>query len=84
MAKKLYVGNLPYSIDENGLKDLFSEAGTVSSAIVIKDRETQRSRGFGFVEMDSDEEAQKAVDTFNEKEVEGRKLIVNEARPQRR
>ncbi len=84
MAKKLYVGNLPYSVDDNGLGQLFSGAGTVVSAIIIKDRETQRSRGFGFVEMDSDEDAQKAIESLNEKEVDGRKLIVNEARPMQR
>ncbi len=84
MAKKLYIGNLPYSMNEEGLSQLFSQTGTVNSAIIIKDRETQRSRGFGFVEMNTDEEANNAIEKFNEKEVDGRKLIVNEARPMQR
>jgi len=81
MGKNLYVGNLPYSIDENGLKDLFSEAGSVTSANIISDKFSGRSKGFGFVEMGSDEEAAKAIDMFNEKEIEGRNIKVNEARP---
>lgn len=81
MAKKLYVGGLSYSTVENGLKDLFSQAGTVETATVITDRMSGRSKGFGFVEMSTDEEAQKAVEMFNGKELEGRTITVNEARP---
>ncbi len=81
MSKNLYVGNLPYSIDSNQLKDLFSEAGTVESANVITDKLSGRSKGFGFVEMGSEEDAQKAIETLNEKEVEDRNIKVNEARP---
>ena len=81
MGKNLYVGNLPYSLDENGLKELFSEAGTVASATIITDKMSGRSKGFGFVEMSSDEEAAKAIESLNEKEVDGRNIKVNEARP---
>ena len=79
--KKLYVGNLPYSTDDNSLKDFFAEAGTVASAVVISDRMSGRSKGFGFVEMENDEEADKAIADFNGKELDGRELVVNEARP---
>lgn len=81
MAQKLYVGSLPYSTTEDALRELFSQAGNVVSANVIVDKMTGRSRGFGFVEMGSDEEAQKAIELFNGKDLEGRKLIVNEAQP---
>jgi RNA recognition motif-containing protein len=81
MAKKLFVGNLPYSITGDQLREMFAEAGTVDSADVIMDKMTGRSRGFGFVEMSSDEEAAKAVETLNGKDMEGRALVVNEARP---
>lgn len=81
MAKKLYVGNLPWSVDDNALRETFSEAGTVETATVIKDKMSGRSKGFGFVEMATDEEAQKAVEMFSGKELEGRPLTVNEARP---
>ncbi len=81
MAKKLYVGGLPYSTTEDSLKEAFSQAGAVESAIIISDKMTGRSKGFGFVEMSSDEEAQKAIDMFNGKDFEGRNLTVNEARP---
>ena len=81
MGKNLYVGNLPYSTDENGLKELFSEAGEVTSANIITDKMSGRSKGFGFVEMGSDEEAAKAIELLNEKEIEGRNIKVNEARP---
>ena len=81
MGKNLYVGNLPYSLDENQLKDLFSEAGTVASATIITDKMSGRSKGFGFVEMGNDEEAAKAIELLNDKEVEGRNIKVNEARP---
>lgn len=81
MAKKLYVGGLPYATTEDTLKDLFAQAGAVESAIIIMDKMTGRSKGFGFVEMSSDEEAQKAIEMFDKKEYEGRTLTVNEARP---
>ena len=81
MAKKLYVGNLSYNMTEETLKDTFSAAGSVDSAIIIKDKMSGRSKGFGFVEMSSDEEAQKAIEMFNGKELDGRALTVNEARP---
>lgn len=81
MAKKLYVGGVPYSSTDASLKEAFSQAGTVVSASVITDRMTGRSKGFGFVEMSSDEEAQAAIDLWNGKEFEGRNLTVSEARP---
>lgn len=81
MSTKLYVGNLPYSSNEDSLKGLFSEAGNVASAMVIVDKMSGRSKGFGFVEMSSEAEAQAAIDKFNGFEYEGRKLVVNEARP---
>lgn len=79
--KKLYVGNLPYSTNDATLREMFEKAGTVNSAQIIMDRMTGRSKGFGFVEMADDGEAEKAIETFNGKEVEGRALTVNEARP---
>ena len=81
MAKKLYVGNLVYSFSDSDLEQLFAAHGTVQSARVIVDRDTGRSKGFGFVEMSSDEEAQTAITALNGKDVEGRTLTVNEARP---
>jgi len=81
MAKKLYVGSLSYDTNEDGLKDHFSQAGSVESVAIIKDKMSGRSKGFGFVEMSSDEEAQNAIDTLNGKELDGRALVVNEARP---
>ncbi|NCA94093.1 MAG: RNA-binding protein [Sphingobacteriia bacterium] len=81
MAKKLYVGNLSYSVKDGDLNQLFSQAGAVESAVIINDRATGRSKGFGFVEMSNDDEAQKAIDMFNGQEIDGRKLTVNEARP---
>ncbi len=81
MATKLYVGGLPYSIQEDALKEHFSQAGTVVSAVIIMDKMSGRSKGFGFVEMATDEEAQKAISMFHDQEFEGRKLTVNEARP---
>jgi len=77
----LFVGSLPWAIDDAGLAQLFAQAGNVVSAQVVKDRETGRSRGFGFVEMSSDEEAQNAVKNLNGTDVEGRKIVVNIARP---
>lgn len=81
MAKRLYVGNLPYSTNDASLQQTFSAAGTVASATVIVDKMTGRSKGFGFVEMSSDDEAQKAIEMFNGKDMDGRNLTVNEARP---
>jgi RNA recognition motif-containing protein len=81
MAKKLYVGGLPYSTSEDELRDAFAQAGAVSKAIVIMDKMTGRSKGFGFVEFDSDGDAQKAIDLWNGKDFGGRTLTVNEARP---
>ncbi len=81
MSKKLYIGNLPYNTTDDSLKQLFASAGEVTSANVIIDKMTGRSRGFGFIEMANDDEADKAVETFNGQEHEGRKLVVNEARP---
>ena len=81
MATKLYVGGLPYSTQEDALKELFAQAGSVTSATIIMDKMSGRSKGFGFVEMSTDEEAQKAVSMLNGQEFEGRKLTVNEARP---
>lgn len=81
MAKKLYVGGLPYSTTDDALRDAFAQAGSVESATVIMDRMSGRSKGFGFVEMSNDDEAQAAIDMWNGKDFEGRKLTVNEARP---
>ncbi|MBI4811855.1 RNA-binding protein [Candidatus Falkowbacteria bacterium] len=81
MAKKLYVGGISYSSTEESLKEHFSQAGTVESASIITDRMTGRSKGFGFVEMATDEEAQTAITMLNGKELDGRALTVNEARP---
>jgi RNA recognition motif-containing protein len=81
MGKKLYVGNLSFDIGDSNLQELFAPFGTVASAKVIMDRETGRAKGFGFVEMGTDEEAAAAIAGLNGKEVEGRALTVNEARP---
>ncbi len=81
METKLYVGNLSYNTKEADLQALFEQAGTVKSAQIIKDRDSGRSKGFGFVEMGSQEEAEKAISLLNGKEVEGRALTVNIARP---
>jgi RNA recognition motif-containing protein len=81
MGKKLYVGNLAYGITDSDLEQMFAPHGTVQSAQVIMDRDTGRSKGFGFVEMGSDQEAQTAIQALNGKEVDGRSLTVNEARP---
>jgi RNA recognition motif-containing protein len=82
MTQKLYVGGLSYNSTDETLKDVFLAAGTVVSAIIIIDKMTGRSRGFGFVEMSSEEEAEKAIEMFNDKEVDGRRVTVNKARPQ--
>lgn len=81
MAKKLYVGGLPYSTTEDGLRNYFAQAGSVETTTIITDKMTGRSKGFGFVEMATEEEARKAVEMFNGKDFEGRNLTVNEARP---
>jgi RNA recognition motif-containing protein len=81
MAKKLYVGGLSYNTTEATLKDTFAQAGTVESAVIIIDKMTNRSKGFGFVEMSTDEEAQKAIEMFNGKDLDGRNVTVNEAKP---
>src|ERR1044071_7511431 len=81
MSMKLYVGNLSFQTTSEDLQQLFSQVGTVESANVVEDRETGRSRGFGFVEMSSKEEAENAIQQLNGKEVEGRSLTVNEAKP---
>ena len=81
MGKNLYVGNLSYSVKDDELNALFAAYGKVTSAKVIMDRETQRSKGFGFVEMEDDAEAQAAIDALNGKENNGRQLTVNEAKP---
>lgn len=81
MAQKLYVGGLPYSTSEDSLREYFSQAGSVQSATIITDKMSGRSKGFGFVEMGSEDEAKKAIEMFNGKDFEGRNLTVNEARP---
>jgi RNA recognition motif-containing protein len=81
MSMKLYVGNLSFQTSKEDLQELFAQAGTVESASVVEDRDTGRSRGFGFVEMSSKEEGEAAIAQFNGKEVNGRSLTVNEARP---
>jgi len=84
MGKKLYVGNLTYGVSDSDLQQMFEPFGTVQSAQIIMDRDTGRSKGFGFVEMGSDQEAQAAIQGLNGKEVGGRSLTVNEARRPRR
>ncbi len=81
MSQKLYVGGIPYSTSEDDLRKHFSPAGTVESASIIMDRMTGRSKGFGFVEMSSESEAQSAIEMFDGKEFDGRNLTVNVARP---
>ncbi|HEX7456673.1 MAG TPA: RNA-binding protein [Candidatus Nanoarchaeia archaeon] len=81
MAKKLFVGGLPFETSDEELEKIFSEVGKVESATVITDRMTGRSRGFGFVEMSADDEAAKAIETLNGKEIGGRNIVVAEARP---
>ncbi len=82
MSKRLYVGNLPYTTGENDLHELFSEIGRVESVKLIIDRDSGRSKGFAFVEMSSDEDAERAITVLNGHEVDGRQITVNEARPQ--
>ncbi len=81
MNNKLYVGGIPYNASDNDLQNFFSSAGTVVSAKIIIDKQTNRSKGFGFVEMSSVEEVQNAIDTLNNKEMMGRMIKVSEARP---
>ena len=81
MAKKLYVGGISYSTSDSGLKDAFAQVGEVTSATIIMDKMTGRSKGFGFVEMAEDAAADAAIEMWNGKELDGRKLTVNEARP---
>jgi cold-inducible RNA-binding protein len=81
MGRKLYVGNLPYSATEASLREAFAAAGTVDSVAVITDRDTGQSKGFAFVEMSSDSEAQRAIQTMNGQSIDGRQIKVNEARP---
>jgi RNA recognition motif-containing protein len=81
MGRKLYVGNLTYGVTDSALEQMFAPYGTVESAQVIMDRDTGRSKGFGFVEMKTDQEAQAAIAAMNGKEVDGRSLTVNEAKP---
>jgi cold-inducible RNA-binding protein len=82
MAAKLFVGNLDFTVTSDELREAFAQAGTVVDAVVITDKMTGRSRGFGFVEMSSDEEAKQAIEKMNGVELKGRKINVNEARPQ--
>ncbi len=82
MSKRLYVGNLPYSVSEDDLQGLFAEAGQVESVKLIVDRETGHSKGFAFVEMAADEGAERAIAELNGRKIEGRPITVNEARPQ--
>ena len=81
MGRKLYVGNLPYSANQDSLQEAFSKCGTVDSVNVISDRDTGQSKGFGFVEMSSDSEAQKAIQELNGTSLDGRDIVVNEAKP---
>jgi RNA recognition motif-containing protein len=81
MGRRLYVGNLPYKATDEDLTTLFGSAGGVTSARVMRDMSTGRARGFGFVEMATDEAAEKAIEKFNEYDMDGRKLVVNEAKP---
>jgi len=82
MGNRLYIGNLPYSVNQQTLQDTFSKCGTVESVNVIMDRQTGQSKGFGFVEMSSNAEAQKAIQEINGSTIDGREVKVNEAKPQ--
>ena len=81
MGKKLYVGNLPFTTTDQELQDMFTQAGQVTSAKIIMDRDSGRSKGFGFVEMANDQEADAAISQFNGQQMNGRAIVVNEARP---
>ena len=80
MSTKLFVGSLPWSLDDNELRETFEEHGNVVSAKIVKDRETGRSRGFGFVEMESSSEASNAIKALNDAQIKGRNIVVNEAK----
>lgn len=84
MEKKLYVGSLSYQTSEESLKDFFAQAGTVASASIILDKFSGRSKGFGFVEMSTEEEAKKAIETLNGKELDGRTIVIDEAKPMKK
>ena len=81
MQSKLYVGNLPYSTTADDLREMFAQAGTIKEVILVTDRETRRSKGFGFVEMSTQAEAEKAIQMFNDRDMQGRRMMVNIARP---
>lgn len=81
MSKKLFVGSLPWAVNDEALKEAFATYGNVISANVVTDRQTGRSRGFGFVEFENDSEATAAIEALNDSELEGRKIVVNEAKP---
>ena len=81
MSKKLFVGSLPWAVNDEGLKEVFTPYGNVVSAIVVKDRRSGRSKGYGFVEMEKDSEAKSAIDALNGSELNGRNIVVNEAKP---
>ena len=81
MSKKLFVGSLPWAVNDEGLKEVFTPYGNVVSAIVVKDRRSGRSKGYGFVEMENDSEAKAAIDALNGSEINGRNIVVNEAKP---
>ncbi len=84
MGTKLFIGSLSWGVNDDSLREAFEKAGTVVSANVITDRNTGRSKGFGFVEMETAEMAQAAIDMYNEQEINGRKVVVNEAKPKDR
>ena len=84
MGRKLYVGNLPFSADQESLTEIFGRCGTVDSVNVIADRDTGRSKGFGFIEMSSDSEAQKAIQELNGADCDGKPMTVNEAKPEKK
>ena len=84
MSKKLFVGSLPWAVNDEGLKEVFTPYGNVVSAIVVKDRRSGRSKGYGFVEMENDSEAKAAIDALNGSEINGRNIVVNEAKPKER
>ena len=84
MSKKLFVGSLPWAVNDEGLKEVFTPYGNVVSAIVVKDRRSGRSKGYGFVEMENDSEAKAAIDALNGSELSGRNIVVNEAKPKER
>ena len=84
MSKKLFVGSLPWAVNDEGLKEVFTPYGNVVSAIVVKDRRSGRSKGYGFVEMEKDSEAKAAIDALNGSELNGRNIVVNEAKPKER